>query len=104
MKFYREKTMPSSDVFIYLGAIFLRIGQFQEHIVKHQLEIKAYNDYHGVKLGTWTGYAWTIRENSCMVEIKKEDVEKWNIYLHKEMYREVISLVFTHNPKPQKEK
>lgn len=104
MKFYRERAMPSSDVFIYLGAIFLRIGQFQEHIVKHRFEIKAYNDYHGVKQGSWTGYAWTIKENSRMIEVKKEDVKKWNIYLHKEMYKEVIALIFMHNPTPQEGK
>lgn len=97
MKFYTEKGRPSSDVYIWLGAIYLRIGKFEDYLVHGTFEVKKYIDYHGVTQGPWSGYAWTKKEDSNMVEIDKTTVKEWNVYLHQEMYSEVICLIFEKN-------
>ncbi len=102
MKFYTKRGIQSSEVYIQLGSIYLRIGKFQDQVVdRAYFEHKKYKDYHGVKITTWEGYAIATKEHPQMVEIKKETVKKWKIHLHKEMLKEVIKLIFLHNPYTQ---
>lgn len=99
MSLYVEDGL-GSGIYFPLGRISLKVGEYKYHIVGMQFEVLKYIDY-GISKDKEHKYVLRASDNLDLHKLKDDELKKWKIKLHDNLYRQIIDIIFKHNTEVQ---